>query len=164
MDARDDSRRQPFEAARNPTLTASTDGLLEYACLVHQDDHAMRALDDAHYGAIVQRTVDWLQRLEASGRHVFSAGLQSARTATTVHGRNGRVSTTDGPFAETKEHLGGFTVLRARDLNEAFAIASELARASGTTVEVRPLLNLDAPLVDAHDRRLAALLRAHAAG
>ena len=150
-----------LDPARTPVLAPGGDGPLDYICLVHQDDDALLAMDEAHYRAMVARTVDWLQRLEDSGRHVFSAGLQSAATATTVHGRNGRASTTDGPFAETKEHLGGFTVLKARDLNEAIAIASELARISGTSVEVRPLLKPDATLASPLDRRLVAALHAN---
>jgi hypothetical protein len=60
----------------------------------------------------------WSDELKKAGHHVFAAGLQSARTARTVRNRNGNLSITDGPFAETKECLGGFTIIDARDLNE----------------------------------------------
>jgi hypothetical protein len=66
---------------------------------------------------------------------------------------------TDGPFAETKEHLGGFTLLRARDLNEAIQLASRLPAARIGSVEVRPVLEATADLTDPSDRKIAAALR-----
>jgi hypothetical protein len=101
--------------------------------------------------------------LEKSGHHVFSAGLQSARTATTVRHSGGKVSLTDGPFAETKEFLGGFNILEARDLNEALQLVSKFASAL-MTVEVRPVLDANAELTDPLDQKIVATLRRRPAG
>src|SRR6516164_8180391 len=81
----------------------------------------------------------WVEELKRGGHHIFSAGLQSVRTATTVRNRNGKPSMTDGPFAETKECLGGFTIIEARDLNEALQLVAKF-RAGIVTIEVRPLM------------------------
>ena len=76
--------------------------------------------------------------LERSGRLVFADGLAPATTATTVDGRGERPLVTDGPYLETKEHLGGFWVVEAADLDEALAIATDASRACRGQVEVRP--------------------------
>lgn len=76
--------------------------------------------------------------LERSGRLVLADGLAPSTTATTVDGRGGRPLVTDGPYLETKEHLGGFWVVEAADLDEALAIAADASRACRGTVEVRP--------------------------
>jgi hypothetical protein len=88
---------------------------------------------------------------------VFTAGLQSVRTARTVRKRNGQLSITDGPFAETKECLGGFTIIDARDLNEALRLVSKFASAL-LTVEVRPVVDANAELTDPVDQKIAAAL------
>lgn len=77
-------------------------------------------------------------RLEQEGRLVFADGLAEATTATTVDGRGDRPIVTDGPYLETKEHLGGFWVIEAADLDEAIAIAGDASRACRNAVEVRP--------------------------
>jgi hypothetical protein len=77
-------------------------------------------------------------RLEREGRLVFADGLEPATTATTVDGRGERPTFTDGPYLETKEHLGGFWVIEAADLDEALALAAEGSKACRGTVEVRP--------------------------
>ena len=109
--------------------------------------------------ALVGECTDWVDNLQETGRHVFSAGLQSGRSTTTLRGRNGKVSMTDGPFVETKEQLGGFTLLRARDLNEAIQLASKMPIARVGTVEVRPVLQVNAELNDPIDRKVATALK-----
>jgi hypothetical protein len=87
----------------------------------------------------VMRQVDGLrQELKAAGAWVFDGGLHPPSTATVVRLRGGEVLTTDGPFAEAKEHLGGFTVIRAPDLDAALEWAAKLARATTLPIEVRP--------------------------
>lgn len=133
---------------------------MKYICLVYQDATKLDALSQSELDAVVRDCTDWVGELEQSHRHVFSAGLQSVRTATTVRSRHGRLSMTDGPFAETKEHLGGFTLLDARDLNEAIHLASGLAEASGGSIEVRPVLEPGADLTDALDhQKIGATIR-----
>ena len=136
---------------------------MKYICLVYQDETKLAALPQAELEAIVDQCGAWVGELEKGGHHVFSAGLQSVRTATTLRHRGGRLSMTDGPFAETKECLGGFTILSARDLNEAIQLASRLAAASGGSIELRPLLELDVELTDPLDQKIAAAIQ-HGAG
>jgi hypothetical protein len=135
--------------------------MMRYACLVYHEAKAVGEASEADLAAIVaacEAAGAWRAELERGGHHVFSAGLQSARTATTVRKYNGKVSLTDGPFAETKEFLGGFTIIEARDLNEAVQLASKFASAF-VTVEVRPLLDANVELTDPLDKKIAAALR-----
>jgi hypothetical protein len=157
--ARTRSSKPALNPAQNPTVAPMGKGSMQYLCLVYQDDKKLAALPDAELDAIVGSCTAWVEDLERSGHHVFSAGLQSVSTAVALRERNGKVSSTDGPFAETKEHLGGFTILSARDLNEAIAIASKLPATKIGTVEVRPLMKPDADLPDPLDRRVAASIR-----
>jgi hypothetical protein len=134
---------------------------MRYACLVYHDPQNVADLSEAEkLAAIVAASESagaWRADLEKGGHHVFSAGLQSVRTAVTVRNRNGKVSMTDGPFAETKEFLGGFTIIEARDLNEAVQLASKFASAL-VTVEVRPLKDANAELTDPLDQKIAAAM------
>ena len=97
---------------------------MKYACLVYHEEKRLHALCEEELAAIVGECGAWVEDLEKGGHHVFSAGLQSIRTATTVRNWNGQLAMTDGPFAETKEFLGGFTIIEARDLNEALHLVS----------------------------------------
>jgi hypothetical protein len=88
----------------------------------------------------VMRDVDALrQEMKASGAWVFAGGLHPPSTATVVRVRNGQLLTTDGPFTEGKEHIGGFCVIKAADLDAALEWGSKLARATTLPIEVRPL-------------------------
>jgi len=156
--ARSRRAKPAFDAARNPTLAPPANAA-QYICLVYQDERKIAALADEELDAIVAACMDWIGELERSGQHVFSAGLQSVKTAVTVRRRDGRISSTDGPFAETKEHLGGLTTISAGDLNEAIAIASKLPATKIGTVEVRPVLRSDVAPGDPVDRRIAASIR-----
>ncbi|MDQ1397544.1 MAG: hypothetical protein QOG64_2803 [Acidimicrobiaceae bacterium] len=78
------------------------------------------------------------EQLQAEGAWVFAGGLQPADIATVVRAENGEILTTDGPFAETKEQLGGFWVLKAEDLDAALAFAARATKACQAPVEVRP--------------------------
>jgi hypothetical protein len=87
----------------------------------------------------IMRDLDVLNReLEAAGAWVFAGGLHPPSTATVVRVRDGEVLTTDGPFAEGKEHLGGITIIEAPDLDAALEWARRLARATTLPIEVRP--------------------------
>jgi hypothetical protein len=87
----------------------------------------------------VMRDVDAVeQELKAAGLWVFDGGLHPPSTATVVRLQDGEILTTDGPFAEGKEHLGGFTIIRAPDLDAALGWAGRFARATTLPIEVRP--------------------------
>ena len=88
----------------------------------------------------IMRDVEALNRdMKAAGAWVFGAGLHPTETATVVRQQGTEVLITDGPFAEAKEHLGGFTVIEAADLDAALGWAGKLARATTLPIEVRPI-------------------------
>jgi hypothetical protein len=131
---------------------------MKYLCLVYHEEKKLAALSEAELDALMGECGAWVEELERGGHHVFSAGLQSVRTATTLRSRNGQLALTDGPFAETKEFLGGITLLDARDLNEAIQLASKLPAVRLGSVEVRPVLEADAEWTDPLDQKLGAAL------
>lgn len=108
---------------------------MKYLCLVYMEEEKLRAVPDSECMACGQG-------LRNSGVLVAAEALQPVDTATTVRVRNGRVSVTDGPFAETKEQLAGFYLIDARDLNEAIQVASKIPPAREGSVEVRPVREL----------------------
>lgn len=133
---------------------------MKYLCMVYQDPAGpISQLSEAELSKVIAEVGAWIDELEKNGQHVFSMGLQSVSTASSVRARGGKVSVTDGPFAETKEVFGGFTAIEARDLNEAIQIASRMPSARFGTVEVRPAMDLDAELTDPHDIKAAAAIR-----
>ena len=89
--------------------------------------------------AIMQRVHALEAELKAAGVWVFSGGLHAPSTATVVRVKDGDVITTDGPYVEGKEHIGGFTIIRAADHDESLACGSKLARATTLPIEVRPI-------------------------
>ena len=89
------------------------------------------------------------EQVRAAGQLVAGEALHPVHTATTVRIRNGRLTTTDGPFAETREQLGGFYLVEARDLNEALQIAARIPSAHTGTIEVRPVVDFSPPPGDA---------------
>ena len=103
---------------------------MRFLCLVYQEEAKLAALSQCEMDSLVGACIGWAEELERTGHHILSAGLQSVRSATTVHIRNGTLSTTDGPFAETKEFLGGFTLINAKDLDEALQIAARFPAAA----------------------------------
>jgi len=105
---------------------------MKYLCLVYLDEKRLDELPD-------EDCVAYDAEIRKSGYCLASEALQSVQTATTVRMRNGKLSVTDGPFAETKEQLAGFYMIEARDLNEAIQIASKIPPARVGCVEVRPI-------------------------
>ncbi|HEY9531486.1 MAG TPA: YciI family protein [Burkholderiales bacterium] len=105
---------------------------MKYLCLVYGEENAIQSVDDRH-------CVQFDTGIRASGHCIASEALQPVATATTVRVRNGKISVTDGPFAETKECLAGFYLIEARDLNEAIQLASKIPPAAVGSIEVRPV-------------------------
>jgi hypothetical protein len=112
---------------------------MKYLCLVYYDEKNMQSLSQAEWDALNNECLACGDNLRGSGHWLDGAALQSVETATTVRVRNGKVSTTDGPFAETKEQLAGFYLLDARDLNEAIQLAGKIPPARYGSIEVRPV-------------------------
>ncbi|MGH8638391.1 MAG: YciI family protein [Burkholderiales bacterium] len=105
---------------------------MKYLCLVYLDEKRLDELPD-------EDCVEYDTRIRASGHCLASEALQSIQTATTVRLRDGKVSITDGPFAETKEQLAGFYMIEAQDLDEAIRLASGIPPARVGCIEVRPI-------------------------
>jgi hypothetical protein len=110
--------------------------MTQYLLSVYQPDGPTPPPDRLE---VIMKDVEALnEELRAAGAWVFGAGLHPPSTATVVRARDGELVTTDGPFAEGKEHLGGFTVVDAPDLDAALGWAGRMARATGLPIEVRP--------------------------
>src|SRR6516164_1375780 len=132
---------------------------MKFACLVYHEQKD--AISEADLAAIVeecQGAAAWNEDMRKGGHHVFTAGLQSVRTAKTLRQREGRLCITDGPFAETREGLGGLTIIEARDLDEALELVSKFP-ARLTSVEVRPIMDPGAELTDPGDRTVVAAIQ-----
>lgn len=112
---------------------------MKYLCLAYEEERTLDELSSEEWEALRKETLDYVEELERSGRLVLTHALQSVRNATTVRVRHGKLSTTDGPFAETKESLGGFFLVEARDLNEALQLAAKWPSARFGSIEVRPI-------------------------
>jgi hypothetical protein len=113
---------------------------MRYLLLCCVDEKDWDAMPAPQRDGIMREYSNLLKDLDTSGHHLASARLQSTSTATTVRGRNGKTFVTDGPFAETKEQLGGYHLIECRDVNEAMDIAKRIPTLPyGGTVEVRPL-------------------------
>ena len=108
---------------------------MKYLCLVYLDEKRLDEVRDTE-------CKDCGDALRTSGHHIAAEALQSVHTATTVRVRNGKMSVTDGPFAETKEQLAGFYLIDAADLNEAIQLASKIPPARVGSIEVRPTREL----------------------
>lgn len=113
---------------------------MKYICLVYSDEKTLHSLPESPRDS---ECMAYAGELAASGRLILGEPLESVQTATTVRVRNGKVSVTDGPFAETKEQLAGFYLVDARDLNEAIQIASRIPPARVGSIEVRPVRRLN---------------------
>ena len=115
---------------------------MKYVCLVYIEEKKLDALSKSELDTLIDESVAYDEALRKSGHYLVSDALQPVQTATTVRIRNGKVSITDGPFAETNEQLGGFILIDARDLNEAIQVASKIPPARLGSVEVRPVMEL----------------------
>ena len=112
---------------------------MKYLCLVYHDETKVAAMPASEYASIMRDVLAYREELRLRGHYIASSPLQPVRTAATIRVREGKASITDGPFAETKEQLGGFYLIEARDLNEALRLASEMPPARIGSIEVRAL-------------------------
>ncbi|HVO38471.1 MAG TPA: YciI family protein [Spirochaetia bacterium] len=112
---------------------------MRYLCLVYQDEAEVGALSRREYETLMDDSRARDEARRRSGRYLSWAALQPVRTATTLRMENGRVTTTDGPFAETREQLGGFVLIEARDLDQAIRLASRIPPLRAGCIEVRPV-------------------------
>jgi hypothetical protein len=115
---------------------------MKYLCLVYADEARLAAMSQGELDTLIDETLAANEELRASGQLVLAQALEQVDAATTVRVRDGRLSATDGPFAETREQLGGFVLIEARDLNEAIRIAGRIPSARIGSIEVRPAIDL----------------------
>src|SRR5258707_15751527 len=116
------------------------DDAMQYMLLIYDNEKIWTDMPEAErtklFGEYMQFTTD----IKASGHHIAGDALQPVHTATTVRVRNGKTTTTDGPFAETREQLGGYYLINAKDLDEATQIAARIPSSRIGSIEVRPVM------------------------
>ena len=112
---------------------------MKYMLLIYADE---KAWTDAEREHCYQESTQLAHQLEAKGQYLAANPLQPVATATSVRVRNGKRLVTDGPFAETREQLGGYFLIDAKDLDEAIAIAARIPGAGKGTVEIRPVTEI----------------------
>jgi hypothetical protein len=120
---------------------------VRYLVLIYDEGSAnppTEAPDMAVVGAVMEEYNQYTKMLRDSGAYVAGEALQPVTTATTIRVRDGQTMTTDGPFAETKEALGGFYLVEAKDLDEALALGAACPGAKFGSIEVRPIVDFDA--------------------
>lgn len=117
---------------------------MKYLCLIYDDETLFTKMSESDLGALMGDYRAYTNSVKASGHWLGGYPLQPTHTATTVRVRDGKVTTTDGPFAETKEQLGGYYLIEAKDLDEAVALASRIPSARLGCIEVRPIMELPA--------------------
>ena len=114
---------------------------MKYLCLIYDDEKLMSGMPKAEADGFMGEYFAFTNDIKKSGHYVAGEALHPVHTATTVRSRQGKVSTTDGPFAETKEQLGGFYLVEAKDLNEAIQVASRIPSVRIGSIEVRPVVD-----------------------
>ena len=112
---------------------------MKYICLVYLVEKDMSVMTKTEADACTEESLAYDDALRRAGHLVVAHALQPVETATTIRVRNGKLSATDGPFAETKEQLGGLILIEARDLNEAIQVAGKIPLARRGSIEVRPV-------------------------
>lgn len=113
---------------------------MQYMLLIYDAEQTLAAMTKEAAASFMQAYLTFTQELRDSGHHVAGDALQSVRTATTLRTRDNKTTTTDGPFAETREQLGGYYIIEAKNLDEALKIAARVPSAKTGSIEVRPLV------------------------
>lgn len=116
---------------------------MRYLCLIYDEEKKMNTMSKEEGDQFMGEYFAFTEDIKKSGHYLAGDALQPVNTATTVRVRNKKVSTTDGPFAETKEQLGGYYMIEAKDLNDAIQIAAKIPSARIGSVEVRPVMEFN---------------------
>jgi hypothetical protein len=125
---------------------------MKYICLGYFDEKTWETMSESEQNAFLDECFAYDDRLRKDGHIVSGEALQSARSAVTLRWKSSKVSITDGPYAETKEQLGGFGVFEARDLNHAIELMSKHPAVKGSSIEIRPVDDLS-EMIRASERR-----------
>lgn len=112
---------------------------MKYLCLIYDDESKWGTMPQAEAEAMMGEYFAFTEGIKQSGHYIGGEALQPTQTATSVRVRSGKISTTDGPFAETKEQLGGYYLINAKDLNDAIQVASKIPSSRIGTIEIRPI-------------------------
>ena len=112
---------------------------MKYLLLIYDEEKNFEKMTEAEIGKLVSEYGQFTQGIQASGHYKTSARLQPSAAATSVRIRDGKRVVTDGPFAETREQLGGYYLIEAKDLDAALAIAARIPGARYGSIEVRPI-------------------------
>jgi hypothetical protein len=112
---------------------------MQYLLLIYSNEAQIAALDQAKTATLMNEFMEFTQGIVKGGHFKAGDRLRPTSTATTVRVRDGKTLTTDGPFAETREQLGGYYLIDAKDLNEAIGIAARVPSARYGSIEVRPI-------------------------
>ena len=115
---------------------------MKYLCLIYEDEKLWQSMPKGDVEKVYGEYFAFTEGITKSGHYIGGNPLQPTHTATTVCVRNGKVSTTDGPFAETKEQLGGYYLVEAKDLNDAIHVAARIPSARLGSIEVRPIMEI----------------------
>ena len=116
---------------------------MKYLCMVYFDDALLQAMPPAERARLDADSMAYDKELAARGQLVVAEALQSVKTAKVVQMRSGRLSQTSGPFAETREQLGGFILVDVQDLNAAIQVAARIPLAKYGSIEVRPIAKVE---------------------
>lgn len=117
---------------------------MHYLCLIYYDEEKLQDMPDDERDALYEEAYAYYDELVKNGHGIAGDALQSINTARTVRVQRGKTSVTDGPYVETKEQVGGFILMDARDLEEAIQLASNIPPARLGGVEVRPVWDMTA--------------------
>lgn len=112
---------------------------MKFLCLAYEEEAKLNALSRSEWDALREETLSYVEAIRQSGHLIVTQALQSGRTAATLRVRSGKLLVTEGPFAETKELIGGFFMIEAKDRQEAIAVASKWPSARLGAIEVRPI-------------------------
>jgi hypothetical protein len=118
---------------------------MQYLLLIYENEASFASLSEEEQGKIFQEYLDYTDRIRKSGNYLAGEALQPTTTATTVRVKGGKTVATDGPFAETREQLGGFYMVEAKDLDEAIGLAAGIPGSRTGSIEVRPILPTPKP-------------------
>jgi len=114
---------------------------MKFLCLIYSNEAQWENMSRAEYDAVLGEFFAFTQEMRDQGKYIAGEDLHPTRAAITVRVRNRKISTTDGPFAETKEQLGGFYLIDTPDMGDAIEVASKIPSARYGCIEVRPVLN-----------------------
>ena len=113
---------------------------MKYLLLIYENEASFAGMPEAEQGKIFEEYMAYSKRIKKEGKYISGEALEPVSTATTVRVKSGKTVTTDGPFAETREQLGGFYMVEAKNLDEAIALAAAIPASRTGSIEVRPIM------------------------